>query len=184
MTRHPDLISPVSFLAHVQKLPRSGLPVVIEADERQRAALALDHDLLSVDRWRAELLVTAWKRQGVKVSGTVTADIVQTCVVTLDPLAARVDAEVEGLYFREDSRIGRDGFAEGGEIVLDPEGEDAPETFSGSTLDVGLLAEQFFGLAIDPYPRKPGAAIDEAPVDDDEAVVAPFAKLAALKPKS
>ena len=44
----------------------------------------------------------------------------------------------------------------GGEIVLDADGPDGPETFAGDTIDVGALAEEFFALAIDPYPRKPG----------------------------
>ena len=37
--------------------------------------------------------------------------------------------------------------------MLDAEGPDSPETFTGDTIDVGALAEEFFGLAIDPYPR-------------------------------
>ncbi len=54
------------------------------------------------------------------------------------------------------SKLGRLGFHSGGEIVLDAEGPDSPETFSGDTIDVGALAEEFFELAIDPYPRKSG----------------------------
>ena len=53
---------------------------------------------------------------------------------------------------------------------LDAEGPDSPETFSGETIDVGALAEEFFGLAIDPYPRKEGVSLDAvgAPEDSDE----------------
>jgi len=54
---------------------------------------------------------------------------------------------------------GGQGFEGGGEILIDAEGPDSPETFSGDTIDVGALAEQFFGLAIDPYPRKQGASL-------------------------
>ena len=50
----------------------------------------------------------------------------------------------------------------GGEILLDAEGPDSPETFSGDTIDVGALAEEFFGLAIDPYPRKQGVSLEAA----------------------
>ncbi|RWC12571.1 MAG: DUF177 domain-containing protein, partial [Mesorhizobium sp.] len=39
---------------------------------------------------------------------------------------------------------------------------DSPETFSGNSIDVGALAEQFFGLAIDPYPRKQGVSMEAA----------------------
>ena len=54
--------SPVSFFAHVGRLPERGMPVVIEADEEQRRRLAEDHGLIAVDRYRAELLVSRWKR--------------------------------------------------------------------------------------------------------------------------
>ncbi len=152
--------SPVSFAAHVARLPQKGMPVSIEADAAQRAALARAHGLVSVERYRAELLVTPWRRNGVRVSGRVEADITQACVVTLEPVTAHIDAPVEGLFLPEDSKLGRQGFGAGGEILLDAEGPDAPETFSGDTIDVGQLAEEFFGLAIEPYPRKPGARLD------------------------
>ncbi|MEI9417180.1 YceD family protein [Mesorhizobium sp. Cs1321R2N1] len=157
--KHADMQSPVSFFANVARLPQKGLPVMIEADPAQRAALAEAHGLLSVEAYRAELLVTSWKRNGVKVSGRVEADITQACIVTLDPVQAHIDEPVEALLLPEDSKLGRQGFESAGEILLDADGPDSPETFSGDTIDVGALAEQFFGLAIDPYPRKPGASL-------------------------
>lgn len=158
--------SPVSFGVQVARLPQKGLHVAFDADPGQKAALAADHELLSVENWRADLLVTPWKRNGVKVSGRVYADITQACVITLDPVTAHIDEPVEGLFLPEDSRLGREGIGAAGEIMLDADGPDGPETFSGDTIDVGALAEQFFGLAIDPYPRKPGAAVVEAPGDE------------------
>jgi len=155
-------ISPVTFSANVNRLPEKGMPVVIEADEKQRTALAADHGLLSVESWRADLLVARWKRNGVKVSGRVEADITQECVVTLEPLPTHISEEVSALYFPEDSKLGRLGFHAEGEIHLDAEGPDSPESFSGDTIDVGALAEQFFGLAIDPYPRKEGVSLEPA----------------------
>ncbi|AZO30203.1 MULTISPECIES: DUF177 domain-containing protein [Mesorhizobium] len=166
--KHAEPQSPVSFVANVARLPQKGLPVVIAADERQRAALAAEYDLLSVESYRAELLVASWKRNGVKVSGRVEADITQACIVTLDPVAAHIDEPVEALFLPEQSKLGREGFESGGEIVLDADGPDSPETFSGDTIDVGALAEQFFGLAIDPYPRKPGASLDAEGDDQPE----------------
>jgi hypothetical protein len=151
--------SPVAYIATVARLPQKGLAVVIEADEQQRAMLAEQHDLLSVEKYRAELLVERWKRNGIKVTGRVEADITQACIVTLDPLAAHIDEAVDGLFLPEDSKLGREGFDGGGEIMLDAEGPDSPETFSGDKIDVGALAEQFFGLAIDPYPRKQGVSL-------------------------
>ena len=166
---------PVSFPVHVARLPQKGLAVVIEADEAQRTALAAEHGVASVEAFRAELHVSPWKRNGVQVTGHVAARIVQECVVTLEPLANVVDEPIDAVFLPEDSKLGRAGFEGGGEILLDPEGPDSPETFSGDTIDVGALAEEFFGLAIDPYPRKDGVALapavesgpaEEEPADD------------------
>lgn len=175
--------SPVSFLANVARLPQKGMPVVIEADAKQRARLAEEHGLVSVGRYRADLLVTSWKRNGVKVLGTVEADIVQECVVTLEPLESRISEDVSAVFLPEDSKLGRLGFHGGGEILLDAEGPDSPETFCGDTIDVGALAEEFFELAIDPYPRRPGANLDLA-ADDADPAVSPFAGLSSLKKSS
>ena len=166
--KHAESHSPVPFLANVARLPQKGLPVTIEADERQRAALAAEHELLSVESYRAELLVAPWKRNGVKVSGRVEADITQACIVTLDPVAAHIDEPVEALFLPEQSKLGRQSFEGGGEIVLDADGPDSPETFSGDTIDVGALAEQFFGLAIDSYPRKAGALLEASGDNEPE----------------
>ncbi|MBX3581115.1 MAG: DUF177 domain-containing protein [Rhizobiaceae bacterium] len=157
--------SPVSFMAFVSRLPQKGMQIRIEADQDQRQKLAEAHGLLAVERFAAELHVAPWKRNGVKVSGKVDADITQQCVVTLEPVEAKIREDVQGLFLPDDSKLGRLGFEEGGEIHLDADGPDSPETFSGDTIDVGALAEEFFGLAIDPYPKKPGVAL---PLPGDE----------------
>jgi hypothetical protein len=71
-----------------------------------------------------------------------------------------------------------------GEILLDAEGEDSPETFSGDFVDVGHLAEEFFAMGIDPYPRKPGAEVKSVEDDDDAPRGPLYEKLKALQKKS
>jgi hypothetical protein len=177
--------SPVSFDVHVARLPRNGMPVVFEADAHQRAELARAHGLVSVEAFRVELLVSPWRRHGVKVEGRLTATITQACIVTLEPINAAIDEAVSATYLPEDSKLGREGFGLGGEILIDVDGPDSPEIFTGDRIDVGALAEEFFGLAIDPYPRKPGAALASPdpggePGGSDEM----RSKLAALFPKT
>lgn len=150
--------SPVSFEINVARLPKKGMPVTIEADAAQRERLAAIHGLESVDRFRADLVAAAWKGSGVRVQGTVEADIVQSCVVTLEPLPNEIREEISAVFLPEDSKLLRPAF-DSSELVLDAEGPDVPETYSGDTVDVGALAEEIFGLAIDPYPRKPGAEL-------------------------
>jgi hypothetical protein len=144
-----------------------GMPVTIEADSQQRESLAAIHDLVAVERFRAEMLVSPWKRDGVEVTGRVHARIVQSCVVTLDPVENEIDEAFTALYLPEGSRLALP-VNEHGELVLEAEGEDSPELFGGDRIDVGQLAEEYFALAIDPYPRKPGVALPRSDVDGEE----------------
>lgn len=173
--------SPISFEASILRLPAKGMPVSIEADEQQRRALADAHHLVEVKAFRASLLVENWKRDGVKVTGRVRAEIVQSCIVSLEPLDAGVDEEFQALFVPEGSKLLRPDAIEGGEMILDAEGEDGPEPFSGDAIDVGQLAEEFFALGIDPYPRKAGAA-PVAPKPDADADRGPlYEQLKTLK---
>ena len=44
-------------------------------------------------------------------------------------------------------------------MAIDPEAPDPPEVMDGTTIDIGALVEEIFVLAIDPYPRAPGAEL-------------------------
>ena len=149
-----ESVSPISFPVNVARLPQRGMPVVIEANEGQRRALAGIHGVDGISALRAELLVAAWKRHGVRVTGKVEARVCQTCVASLEPMENTVEERIDAVFLPEDSKLAREGFGQGGEIIVEAEGDDSPETFSGDWIDVGALAEEFFGLGIDPYPRK------------------------------
>ncbi|MFH1793835.1 MAG: DUF177 domain-containing protein [Pseudomonadota bacterium] len=172
--------SPISYPIDVRRLPQKGFPVVVEPDAKARAELARVHGLVSVERFRAELLFVAWKRGGVSVTGSVRATIVQQCVVTLEPIEAQIDEEVDLVFVPEGSALARDTIEEG-ELVLSADGPDLPETFDGVSIDAGGTAEEVFALAIDPYPRKPDAELPSTGPDDGEG--SPFATLRGLVPK-
>lgn len=157
-TKFDHKTNSISFPLQVNRLPARGQTVLIELDEKNRSELAERHDLVSVKNYHAELLAKPWKREGVRISGTLSAEIEQTCVVTLEPMTSRVETEVSGIFIPEGSRIGRHDI-EGGEIVVEAEGDDIPEAFTGDSVNVGHLVEEFFALEIDPYPRKPGASV-------------------------
>lgn len=172
--------SPITYPIDVRRLPQKGFPVVVEPDAKARAELARVHGLVSVERFRAELLFTSWKR-GISVTGSVRATIVQQCVVTLEPIEAEIDEEVDLVFVPEGSALARDTIEEG-ELVLSADGPDLPETFDGVSIDAGAVAEEAFALAIDPYPRKPGAELPSTRPDDREG--SPFATLRGLVPKN
>lgn len=175
--------SPISVLVHVARLPKKGMSVRIDADAEQRADLAEAHDLVGVDRLLAELLVTPWKKDGIRVEGRVSAKVVQRCIVTLEPVDESVEEEVSAIFLPEGSKLAMPKRSSEGEIILDAEGDDGPEMFSGDKIDVGQLVVEFFALGLNPYPRAKGAA-HEGPGDGGEPARGPlFQQLEALKKK-
>lgn len=108
MTKHngsgnAGLSHPVP-VAHV---PPKGMTVKIEANEKERALLAANHELLSVDSFTADFLITRWKKDGIKLRGHIEAQIVQACVATLEPINATISEEVDTVFVPENSRLAR-----------------------------------------------------------------------------
>ena len=74
-----------------------------------------------------------------------------------------------------------------GEIELDAEAADGPEPLAGPEIDLGEVAAEQLGLAIDPYPRRAGAEVpaewagEPAPEPSPPEKVNPFAALGKLK---
>lgn len=108
------------------------------------------------------------------------ATVVQTCVVTLEPVTTRIDTPVRRLFTSEAA-------APTGEIVVAGLDDDETEPL-GDRIDLGLVAIEALALALPPYPRREGAELIGAagpPADGaaEEAEPTPFAALAALRAK-
>ncbi len=146
--------------------------VTVEATEEERAAIADALDLIAINSLTADVTLRPWKKEGVRVAGTVKADVVQPCVVTLDPVPSTVDEEFN-------IRLHPDAVPSA-EVVVDPDAEDPPELLETDTVDVGAIVLEHFALGLDPYPRSPGAAF-EPEEDEEEEEPSPFAVLEALK---
>ena len=180
----------LKFPVSVAHVPTKGLTVKIEADEKERAQLAKNHELLSVGSFTADFVITQWKKDGIKLRGHINAQIVQACVATLEPMETQISEDVDTVFVPENSRLARIRLDESGEMLIDAEGPDMPETFEGDHIDIGAVAEEFFELAIDPYPRKTEAEYIEIIADDDEEAEdevkpdSPFAGLAKLRDKN
>lgn len=126
----------------------------IEANEAERRALAERFELEAIDRLTATLRLRSTRGgQMVRVSGELEADVVQTCVVTLEPVPARV-ADRFGALFAPESLVPK----EDDEIFIDPAvfEEDIPEAMTNGRIDIGELTAQHLSLALDPYPRAEG----------------------------
>lgn len=171
--------TPFSYPVKVAHVSANAVRVTIEADEAEREGLAKLWKVLSVRSLKAELQVSRWKRDGVRIKGTVEGEIVQACVVTLEPVESRISESLEQVFVPEGSKLARLVLDGQGEMVLDPDGPDAPEPFVGDTIDAGALVAEFAAMAIDPYPRKTGVEFAGHSEDAGAEIIrpSPFAVL-------
>lgn len=164
----------------VDQVPTRGMEMDVEASPAECAALARRFDLQSVDALSAHLRLKAIAGGTlVRVAGRLSARVVQTCVVTLEPVPAAVEEEFDLTY-------GGDGNGEEeGDIELSFEDADPPEPIVGGTIDVGEAVAEHLALALDPFPRKAGVAFEEPPEPPEEAPArpSPFAVLGRLRQK-
>lgn len=173
----------ISYPVNVRSLPVKGVRIKIDADEKERQKLKENHGLLAVDSFRADIHISPWKKRGVRVKGKFEAEIVQACVVSLEPLHEHIDEDVESVFIPEDSKLVKyEALDDTGEVFVDAEGPDTPEVFHGDSIDIGAFLEELFELSLNPYPRKEG--VDGNYIEDmgeEEKQASPFAVLKRLK---
>jgi uncharacterized metal-binding protein YceD (DUF177 family) len=155
----------------VDAVPREGLLRTVEATPAERAALAGQNDLVEIAELKARFVL---KRagKGVSVSGALHAEVTQTCVVTLEPFPVTLDEEIDVRFAPPAEERA------GGAETLALDGEDPPDPLLGGKVDLGALAAEFLALALDPYPRKPGAEF--TPPHETAPPESPFVALAEI----
>lgn len=173
-----DQANPWRASVTVAQIPQTGLHREIIADRATREAMAEIAGLREIISARASFDLTPQSRGRVQVAGQVQARIRQACVVTLEPIENDIDEDID-LVFAPAEQISPtvdliDEVDKG-----DTEIADQPEPIVSGIIDLGRLATDMLLLAIDPYPRKPGAVFEPqivAPDPEDH----PFAALKTL----
>jgi uncharacterized metal-binding protein YceD (DUF177 family) len=166
----------------VVQIPERGLHREIEADQAIRAAIAEATGLRELAFARATFDLTPRSGGRVHVGGRVQARVGQTCVVTLEPLENDIDEEVD-LIFAPSEQIPEMAIPADEDDNVPSEIAEAPEPIENGMIDLGRLATDMLYLAIDPYPRAPGAVFEPqvTVADPDDH---PFAALKALQAKT
>lgn len=151
------------------RIPPEGREEHLTASRAECAALALRFGIPAINRFAADLRLKPEPGGGVAITGNLSAEVVQDCVVTLEPVTQQV-AEAVNLRILGPGETPSD----------DPEAPDEIEA-PGGVAELGeALAEQL-ALALDPYPRAPGAALPGAEAPPEPGPRNPFAALSALK---
>jgi uncharacterized metal-binding protein YceD (DUF177 family) len=161
----------------LEDIPETGEHFDLEADAAVRAAVASVAGLRDLPRLQASFDVTRRGAYGLHVSGSISATVGQTCVVTLEPLDNEIEETVDLAFVPQQPAEPAEHKEEGEPQPRDVKWDD-PEPLIGGTIDLGALATEFLILGLDPYPRKPDAVF-ESP-QDDKPEPNPFAALAKL----
>jgi uncharacterized metal-binding protein YceD (DUF177 family) len=142
----------------------------IEANAAECAALAALFNLPAIAALSGDFVLRHEQRGVIAARLLLRAKVTQICVISLDPFDAVVTEEAD-LRFVPAASI-----PEAAELVLDPEALEGPDEipYAGETIDLGAVLAEQLALALDPYPKKPGATLPaEAAAEADN----PFAAL-------
>lgn len=166
-----------SCLISVDKIPTAGLIKEVRPNEAENNRLAVRFDLLGLANLKANLTAQLVRSgQAVQVKGRLVADVIQKCGVTTEPVPDHIEHDIEILYTNESEE-------EGSQIFVAPTDVDI-ESLSNGVIDLGELVAQNLGVALNPYPRIPGAVFKSEVPDDVVVPLSPLAKLAELAKKS
>jgi uncharacterized metal-binding protein YceD (DUF177 family) len=172
--------APVEFsrIVNIEALAAEDLRREIEAGPGERAALAARFGLLALDSLKATVRLKKLRGPQVRVEGEFAADVVQSCVVTLEPVRSRI-ADAFSITFTPAVELD-----DGAELDLSPWAQDLPEPLTGGVLDIGEAVAQQLAVALDPYPRAAGvtfAAENYSGLAPERPENGPFAALASLR---
>jgi hypothetical protein len=170
---------PITQIHDLGTVPQAGADVHISASPEIREQLARWAGVDKVQSFSADIEIkkTGMNRFGLDARWS--ADVVQSCVVTLEPVASHlVGALSRDLHL---IRRPRRPHAEGAAAApSDRELDDGREDIDDPHYDLAAPILEDFALSIDPYPRKEGVTFESAPAPEDKPE-SPFAALKNLK---
>ena len=149
MTSTPLPPSELTRMVKTRPLPAG--PVIIEASEAERAALAARFGLGAIASLGAAIELEQ-KPRAIRATGRLNAQIMQPCAVSGEDFPVTIDEPVDLRFVEEHQHIA----SEDEELELEADDCDEIE-FSGEMFDLGEAVAQTLGLAIDPYAEGPNA---------------------------
>ena len=159
-------------------VPAEGRRYRVEADAQERRLLAEGLGIPEVQALTAELEVRPVGGGSFSVRGRFSAAVVQTDVVTLDPVAQDVAEEIDVTFMPAEGAAPR---SRQREILVDAAEADAPDVYRNGRIDLGVVVAEHLALGLDPYPRAPGVDFPGHVEDDPAKDPSPFAVLAKLQ---
>ncbi len=166
---------PIRHVFDLGALSPSGSTATVTAKGDELARLAKWAGLDAVRTFCGNVAMRRLSQTRFAIEADLEADIVQSCVVTLEPVETHISRHIaRELHFV------RHADPASGELTLAAGDDEVPETITALDYDLAAPLLEEFVLAIDPYPRKAGAAFTPIEVPE-EAPESPFGVLKKLK---
>jgi len=131
----------------------------IDASEQERVALARRFDLVSLDRFEADVelipRIIPGSERMILLRANFEAMFEQRCIVTLDPIAGVLNEGFQLLYGPPDAEQNATALI-GEDVAFEP--------LDGDAIDIGEAVAQEFSLALPSFPCSPDIPIDDAPL--------------------
>lgn len=175
-----------SHVVQVDRIGPEGVLLQLSPDRIEREGLARQLQIPAVHGLSAQVRIVPDPAQAghFLLKGQFEAEVEQTCVVSLEPVRQHVGES----FVRRFAPAAESGGPAVGEDEdeaewLDPEAEDPPDPLDDGMIDAGAVVAEALALALDPYPRKPGAGFPQGyrPDPDGNEKISPFAVLAKLR---
>jgi uncharacterized metal-binding protein YceD (DUF177 family) len=170
---------PLSHAVLARDIGPGGRMEHVTADAEARAVLADTLGIPEVKAVAADLLIRPARGSAFQIRGTLEADVVQTCVVTLAPVEQHVSEEIDVTLVP--AEVPGDA---GEKVLVDPLAEDAPEIFHRGRIELGAIVAEHLALGLDPYPRAPGVEFEPHVEEEAADRVSAFAALDRLKERA
>jgi uncharacterized metal-binding protein YceD (DUF177 family) len=159
----PELHRPILL----DRIGPNGLDVTVEATPAECVALTARMQLPAVHAVSCTFHLVREDRDTILARGHLKARVTQTCIVTLEDFEAPVEEQFRICFVPAGTETDD----------LDPESDDEIP-YEGNVIDLGEATAEQLALALDPYPRKPGATLEEPEAAQPEH---PFAALSRLR---
>lgn len=170
-----------SSLYDLTNLPEHGTDLTIAPGFDERAQIAAWLHVESLEDFKASIKLSRASSGRFLYRAHFDADVVQACVVTLEPVSSHLSADFERSY-QLTPTTSRSGRKRNAPPVVAPnqEDDDAPEFVDSPVIDIAAPILEELSLALDPYPRREGASFAQ-PEPAENATNNPFAILKTLK---
>lgn len=171
-------LPPIERLFDLNRLSEAGFETTIAPGPEDLERLAEWVDVVAVNRFAGRIALHRLAGNRFAYEAHLEADIEQLCTVSLEPVLSSIAIDfTRALHLVPHVKKVIDL---SGELSPAAGDDEVPEEIDNPRYDIAAPLLEEFLLAIDPYPRAPGANL-EVPEDAGAKPENPFAALKALK---